>query len=1059
MKTILNSLRAVAAIALLLVSFSAFAQKVTVKGTVKDSKGEPVIGAVVMVEGNASLGAVTDMDGKYSLSFTPGKKTVLNVSCISYKTISAELGNRSVVDFTLEEDNELLDEVVVVGYGSMRRSDLTGSVTSVKIDDTEAGQSSSLDQMILGKAAGVDVTNASSAPDAGVSIRIRGVTSLSGSSEPLYVIDGVIMSDPASGNSLISNSGDLEEETNSLMGINPNDIASLEILKDASATAIYGAAGANGVVLITTKQANREKPVVRANIGVDYMSVYKYMDMLDFDGYVAMLEELGTSTAKSVLNRIYEFPATHEGLNVVPINWQKEYIHNKIRQRYYISISGRPKTMSYSFSMGYNNSPGLVDKTEVSQYTIHLNVDKTFLKKLKVGTKVNLAYIDSHSIQAQGGEAALVSSSLIKSMVVYRPFMTMDQASFEELDDDDLDTESKSGPFQWFSDAYSTRKEFRITPSLYAQYEIAPWITFKSSFGGDFRMSERVKWKGGSVDRRYGPTGGASDMESYRWNWDNTFMLKKKFGKHNISGTVGMTVGRRNTNTQSVEGQSVYQYKLQADNLNSNANASVFKYSEVQSSNMSFFARAIYNYNDRYVLTATYRIDGSSQFRGANRFAQFPSAAFAWRVNQEPWFNVPAFSMLKLRIGWGMVGNSSVSAYQTYNGYGNNANGNHVNPSGVAIAIYPSTFSNEGLKWETTQQWNLGLDIGLFKGRFSFSADAYDKTTFDLLQQRKIPGSSGFTTRWVNEGVIRNRGLEFSIDATPVHTRNFEWSINGNLSMNRNKLQSLGFTVDPQPICLEPGVESQLKYYLGSGFSGTYVSDPGNIFIEGYEIGLFYGYRTDGIIQNGETGPGFMVDEPFQPGQVKYVDMNGDGFISDLDRTIIGSYNPKFTYGFGTSLAYKKFRLGASFQGVQGRQLCNVNFAQETDFNYQSSYNVRRAAYADHWTPENPTNKYMSLTGMDSNQRKHVTDRYIEDGSYLRLASVTLSYDFPIKKTSKIIKGLSLGVSGNNLMIWTKYSGWSPMVNSFGKSMSRIGADTAGYPDARTYCFDLKFTF
>lgn len=1059
MKTMKNICKIVLAMVLLLASFSALAQQATVKGTVKDSSGEPVIGAVVMVEGNASNGAVTDNDGRYSLTFVRDKNTILKVSCLGYKNIAEALGSRTAVDFILEEDNELIDEVVVVGYGSMRRSDITGSVTSVKIDDFEAGKSSSLDQMLLGHAAGVDVINASSAPDAGVSIRIRGVTSLSGSSEPLYVVDGVIMSDPASGNSLITVSGDLEEETNSLLGINPNDIASMEILKDASATAIYGAAGANGVVLITTKQANKEKPVIRANIGVDYLSVYKYMDMLDFDGYVSMLEELNSSNAKSVLGRIYEIPEKHEGLKVVPVNWQERYIRNKIRQRYFVSISGRPKTMSYTFSLGYNNSPGLVDKNGVDQYTIRLNVDKTFGKNFKVGTRANFAYVNSYSIQGQGSEAALVSSSLIKSLVVYRPFLTAEQAAMEELDDESLDTESKSGPEQWFTDAYSRRKEFRITPSIYAQYTIAPWLTFKSAFGGDFRMSERTKWKGGSVDRRNGPNGGISDMESYRWNWDNTFMFNKKLGVHNLSGTVGMTLGRKNQNIQGVEAQSVYQYKLQADNLDSSANTTLFSYSEVQDSQLSFFARAIYNYKDRYVLTTTYRLDGSSQFRGANRFASFPSAAFAWRVNQEPWFNVPVFSMLKFRVGWGMVGNSSVSAYQTFNGYGNNTYGNHVSSSQVSVGIFPGTFSNEGLKWETTQQWNLGVDIGLFKGRLTLSADAYDKTTYDLLQKRKIPYSSGFQTRWVNEGIIRNKGLELSIDATPVHTRNFEWGINGNISMNRNRLESLGFTVDPLPICLERGVESQLKYYLGDGFSGTYVSDPGNIFIEGYEIGLFYGYKTDGIVQIGETGPGFSVNEPFQPGQVKYVDMNGDGFISDLDRTIIGSYNPMFTYGFGTSISYKNLRFSANFQGVQGRQLANVNFAQETDYNYQSSYNVRKDAYINHWTNENPTNKYMSLTANDSNQRRHLTDRYIEDGSYLRLASVALSYDIPIKKTSKVVKGLNVGVSGNNLFIWTKYSGWSPMVNSFGKSMSKIGADTAGYPDARTYCFDLKFTF
>ena len=1052
--------RFLTAVLTLTVSLAAYAQNVQVKGCVKDSKGEPVIGAFVTLQSDKTVGAVTDIDGNYVISIPAANasKAVLEASCISYKTVAEPVGKRAVINFELQEDSELLEEVVVVGYGAMRRSDLTGSVTSVKVDENEASHSASLDQMLQGAAAGVDVINNSAAPGAGVSIQIRGMNSLSGSSEPLYVIDGVIMSDAA--NDAVSSS--MEEETNGLMGLNPSDIASIEILKDASATAIYGADGANGVVLITTKQANKEKPVIRFNVGLDYLTRLNRIEVLSFDEYVQFLEDRNDDSARTYLNKIYD---SEGNLKVTPVDWQEYAMQNVLNQRYFFSVSGSPKTIKYSFSVGANLQDGIVKSTGVDQYTMRLNVDKTFTKRFTLGTKMNFAYIESQSQQGANSDAVQASASMMKSLLSYRPYISGVQDDDDPDEDEDL--ESYSGPDKWLKEAKATRKEFRITPTLYAKFKIADWVSFKSQIGGDFRSSERTSFKGYRITRTFS-NAGVSNNVNYRWSWDNTFDFAHKIKKHSISGTLGMTFGQDNSIGFNEQATKLIQEALMTGNINSSDNATT-TFSNTVNSRASFFVRGIYNYADRYVLTATYRLDGSSKFTGNNRFAGFPSLAAAWRINQEPWFVVPAISTAKLRIGWGKVGKSSVTAYQVYNTYSTSSIGNHTNDAEYSSGIQQSNFSNEDLKWETTEQWNAGLDFAMFKGRLALTVDAYYKTTYDLLQSRNVPLASGYSTRWVNQGTILNKGLEISIDTVPVKTRNFEWDLSGNISFNRNTLQSLGFAVDEKEIYIEQGVRETRRYYLGSNIaSSKYMKAPANIFIEGMPLGLFYGYKTDGIVQVGETGTpmecktdsstGALI--PQQPGQIKYVDMNGDGIINDDDRTIIGDMNPKFTYGFKTSFSLFRFTLSASFNGVYGKSIINANNAQLWDYTWTSCTNVLRDAYLNCWTPENPTNKYTSLKGWtNSEELAIVTDRYVQDASYLRLSLLSLTYDFKIPKKSKIVRGLTLGASCSNVFILTDYDGWSPLVNSFGKSMQRMGIDLGSYPTARGYSFDVKLRF
>ena len=461
------------------------------------------------------------------------------------------------------------------------------------------------------------------------------------------------------------------------------------------------------------------------------------------------------------------------------------------------------------------------------------------------------------------------------------------------------------------------------------------------------------------------------------------------------------------------------------------------------------------------MVTSTIRTDGSSRFKGANKFSWFPSFAAAWRINQEPWFKVKQVSVAKLRLGWGQVGNSGVSPYQTYVTYTSNKYPTHdpESDSGYAVGIIPTNIANPNLKWETTQQWNLGLDLGLWKGRVSLSVDMYDKMTYDLLNQKNIAITSGFTSTWVNQGVISNKGLEFSLSTVPVKTKSFEWTVDGNISFNRNRIINIGTDSEGEGIYLTEDGLTKCNYYLGAQIGGgRYFAKCVNIFAEGYPIGLFYGIKTEGIVQEGETGPGFSSGADKGPGSIKYVDLNGNGYIDDDDRTIIGDPNPDFTFGFSTSLTWKNLTLSMAFNGSYGNDICNSNLNQLLDTQYSGLYNITRAAYYEAWTPEHPERKMPGLGMYVSNSDSQwFSSINVEDGSYLRLSKVALSYKIPFKKA--FVRNINVGLSANNVYIWTKYSGWDPDVNSFGSNMKRIGIDNGSYPSSRVFCLDLRFSF
>ena len=629
--------RIISLFCLALIGITAVAQNMTVKGTVKDSKDEPLIGVAVMLEGNSRVGTVTDVNGNYQITLPVGKGHKLVFSSIGYKDKIVELAGRAVVDVTLEDDSTMLEETVVVGYGAMRRSDLTGSLTSVKIDDDKAAKSSSLDQMLEGRAAGVQVLSSSSSPDAGVTIRVRGIASFSGNTDPLYVVDGVIVEGSAQSVTTMSVGSftNAVETTNGLAGINPQDIASIEILKDASATAIYGSQGANGVVLITTKSASKDVPVVRFNAGVTVSAAGSRIEMMDFDDYVEYLAYHAQTqkNAATVLSQIYADPENREGLKVTPVDWQDYVTRTAVSQRYYLSISGRPKQTSYFFSLGYNHSEGVIRRTNSDNITASLRLQKNISRNLVVMFKTNFGYTKSDLVTGSVSGGNVTSrSSVLRSTLRSKPLVYRDPNSNienEAMTDDD--SEMMYGPDRLLAGTNNTSQRFRVIPSLTLDWKITTWLTFKSAFGGELNTEERIKTREERISVGNGNLAGVGDGKGAKFNFDNTLTAKKSWKKHNLTFTLGQSSSMNTYSSESVSGWNLpqkYAYEKDINNAISDY-SQIDAFTRSRSTLLSFFARGIYNYSDRYILTATARYDGSSKFQGRNKWGFFPSLAFA----------------------------------------------------------------------------------------------------------------------------------------------------------------------------------------------------------------------------------------------------------------------------------------------------------------------------------------------------------------------------------------------------------------------------------------------
>ena len=904
----------------LLLTVELFAQT-AVSGRITDKNGESVIGATILVKGTTT-GTSSDAEGRYKIVIPAAAEKTLQVSYLGYKPQEIAVGTRTRIDIELESDEAQIEEVVVVGYGTLRKSDVTGAVTSVKIDKNEAAQVASFDKLLQGHAAGVQVTTGNAAPGGAVSVKIRGTSSFNGTGEPLYVVDGIILN-PSSQDVKNPLGSTGQEAQNALASISPQDIASMEILKDASATAIYGSMGANGVVLITTKQGTSDTPRIEFSTMVDISTPRKHIDVLDLDQFLAYSDDVGVSLD------------IKEGEVLEARDWQDYTMRNAVSINTRVSVSGRSDKSNYYLAGGYLDNNGIIRNTNVRQYDFRANFDHRIAKFIKVGTKTTVSNRKNQMTQGTepgGTQNATRATSMIRQMLGSKPYVT---TSGEDLGDE----EDYKGTDLWLNSYEDGSDEFRLSGSLYADIRLTKWLSFKTTFGTDYRNKNRTRFYGQYLDNGLNGRAGFSELVAFRYNVDNMFNINKSFkGGHRIDAVLGISVNSAENHNSTINAQDFPDYpalEFRSDAI-SNAKTQVPGYSEDASTLMSYIARMVYSYKDRYVLTATFRADGSSKFSKENRFSYFPSFSAAWRMSEEKFMkNLNFISNLKLRAGWGMVGNQGLSPYQTLTTYSSmytaDPNSDYsVSPDGqFVIGIKPSIMSNRELKWETTEQYNVGLDLGLLDNRLNMTLDLYYKNTKDLLQQISIPPSTGFSSMWINRGNIENRGVEFSVDAYPVDNADFTWNVNANISFNRNKIGSIGLPAASHGNIFASAFE-------GEEISNTsdYFKMPANIFIEGRPAGLFYGFRTNGIVTQEAIDKGLVPTyrgQQLQPGDIWYLDTDGSGNVDDMDKEVIGDPNPSFTYGFSTSFRWKSLSLSMMFDGVYGNQIANGNLLPETN--------------------------------------------------------------------------------------------------------------------------------
>ncbi len=1037
-----------------------FSQGKMLSGTVNDDMGNPLPGATVQVKGSESIGSITDFDGNFTITLKDNATKII-VSYVGFVDQEVDVANQSNITVSLSEDVSELDEVVVIGYGTVLKKDITGSVSSVKVSETISRQSTTVDQLLQGRAAGVTVAQNAANPGAGISVRVRGTSSLRGNNEPLYVVDGIIIS--SAGEDVVATGGGNtgQEQQNGLNGINPRDIEDIQVLKDASATAIYGSRGANGVILITTKKGTPNQTKSNIFINTSMRSITKQYDVLDGLEYARYRNEsiLRTTTNQQPQyhiegNNIYPF-ITEDGVTTIAnvpalqFNWQEELFRTFTSLSVGGSVSGGSDNGNYYLSAGMNDQTGLAKNSSFNSGDIRLNLNQNLSSKIKLQTRLSGFF--SKTDFAEGGDLIGGSNqSFIRNAISFRPLLTPEDSNIQY---DDLET---SNPLSWIDDYDDLSNENRFFGSLALTFDLGvKGLSYQVKAGGNIRSKERRRFFGLTTFQGVNSGGllQIMNLKSTSYQVNNTFQFNRSFRKQRINAVVGITYDRReNKNTTYAVQDFVSAEKRTEQPFLGQLISSPLSNLDTEQTLFSFLGRATYSLNNKYVLTASFRRDGVSKFLESERYGFFPSGAFSWNLDRESFIKkLNVFDQLKLRIGWGQIGNHGIGAYGTLSNYGINSSVLYGNvDNGTSVPLLLNNIANASLTWETTEQSNIGLDFSLLDGTITGTVDAYDKRTKDLLLNSQIAPSTGFQSLLVNRGELSNKGLEVALQFSPIAKEDFQLSFGGNVAFNRTRIEALP-TQPLAPILLN-GSYVQRRFVSGNAISrGNHFKYPANIFIEGEESAVFYGYQTDGIYQEGDTFIGSA-----QAGDIKIIDQNGDGAITNDDRTVIGNPNPDYTFGFNLSVTYKQFTLSALLNGVYGNDIVNGNLLQLGNAEGLSR-NILKTAYHNAWRPERPSNSHprIGYSVVGNPEETAISDRFVEDGSFLRLNNITLGYDIPIKGKSPF-KGANIYLTGQNLLTFTNYSGYDPEITSFMWTGLITGVDWNGPPNARNFLLGLN---
>ena len=1057
---------------ILIFPFFIHSQSKNISGTVSDENGTPLPGATVQLKGSDSVGAITDFDGNFSLSIASDSSNILVISYIGYVNLEVDVSNQLSINVNLQPDTEALEEVVVVGYGTVLKRDLTGAVSSVVVDDDVSRQSATVDQLLQGRAAGVQVTQNSANPNSGVSVRIRGTNSLRGNNEPLYVIDGVIIS--SAGEDVIpTGSGNTGQEAQSgLNGLNPRDIERIEVLKDASATAIYGSRGANGVVLITTKSGgDQEKGKINAYVTTTVRDITNTYDMLDGAGYAMYQNSIRASAGESdryVINgdQVFSFIYDQSGNQTATVDstpnqvhdWQDEIYDTGVSTNFGVSFSGGNEKGDYYLSAGFNDLNGLIESSSFKTQDIRLNLNYDLNEKVRIEARLSSFF--SKSNFAEGGDLIGGDQSFTQQTLTYNPIIPNDADNIEDF----VDGQTISNPYSWINDFTDESRENRLIASLAIKYKFnTPGLQYEFKVGGNLRDKDRSRFYGLTTWQGANANGMLQKMKlnALTYQVNNFLRYNRNINKnHRVNAALGVTYDVRDVESSvyAVEDFVTAQLGTAQPFLGQVISTPLLLRASDQQL-FSVLGRVNYTFKNKYTLTTSFRRDGVSKFAEDNKYGIFPSFAFAWRAGSEKFIrDLDLFSSLKVRAGWGAIGNHGIGPYGTLSNYGASSSLYGTSTNGTTVPLILANIANPDLTWESTEQLNFGIDFGFSNGRVSGTIDLYEKTTKDLLQQSPIPTSSGFSSILINRGSLENKGLEIGLDLALVDSGDFSLNIGGNIAFNKTEIQNLGLS--PGNVLVDNGdgtysTEKRAHYFGRQPSRGNSIKFPVNIFMEGEEVALFYGWKTDGIFQTGDqmyTINGAMS----QPGDIKVLDLNGDGQVNLDDRTVIGNPNPDFIYGINLDFSYKALSISALFNGVSGNEIVNGNLYRMgwAEGTYR---NVLNDAYHNRWTESNPTNEYPRL-GYSSNLFGALMDRVIEDGTYLRLNNITVSYDVPTDSVS-FIESANVYVTGQNLFTWTDYSGYDPEITTFLYDGLIQGTDWNNKPNSQSFLVGINLNF
>jgi TonB-linked SusC/RagA family outer membrane protein len=1017
--------RAIAAICFLLWTAGVvFGQQRTITGKVTlASDGNP-IPAVSVLEKITGIGTTTDQSGNYSLKVDSSAKSLV-FSFVGMKKVEMPLGESNILNVQMEFQATDLDEVVVIGYGTVRKSDLTGSVTSIRTDELKKLPLNSFDQGIQGKASGVQVTQLSAQPGGALSIRIRGGNSIMAGNEPLYVIDGVLLE------SQIDLSWIGSPSLNGLSTINPNDIESIEILKDASATSIYGARGANGVVLITTKRGKSGKDNITFETYWGMQRKAKNIEVMNASQFAKLYDEAGFNADPEFYKPVYPNP---DSLGA-GTDWQSQIYRDAPIQNQQLTFSGSNEKTTYTLSAGRFKQVGIIQGSDFTRYSFRMNLDRKFSSRLTGGS--NLSFTQSTSNTVPTDTPGGFFPGVVNTALIFNPILPVYGPDGQyTLTDPNADA--------WLDNPAAVTREIpaidknnRLLGNAYLEYDILKDLKFRTSLGADIYHSvqdmytPRFIYSGSFNDgqARFATT----DLQNLLL--ENILTYNKTVSNiHKINMMAGFTYQNNNSRTFIDITTAFPNDVLAYYGIQNATNMPTVYTSFSESVVISYLGRVNYTLKDKYLFTLTGRVDGSSKFGPNNRWAAFPSAAAAWRISEEDFLKGnKRISNLKLRMSYGISGNDRIANYAFIRTIASSMY--YFNNSFPATGFAPDNPGNDNLKWETTAQFDAGIDAGFIDNRISAAIDFYRKNTSDLLYYENLPWSTGYNAYLSNIGKMRNTGVDVSLNSVNL-VGDFKWNTSVNLSVNRNLVTDLN------------GSDLFIN-------NDTYKLKIGNwaVIREGAPMGSFYGLTSDGIWQTAEAETAATYGA--KPGDFKYVDQNKDGRINADDCSIIGHALPDFTWGCSNSFSFHNFSLEVFLQGSQGNQILNSNRFELESGNGLSNASIK---LLDRWTPENPSDLYPRANR--NADYLHMSDRYLEDGSYLRVKTITLSYDLPENtlKTLKI-KQLKFYLTAQNLFTLTKYSGFDPEVGTFGMDNTRMGYDFGTYPSVRTYIIGVSLSF